>query len=202
MLTLLGSVIHVKSAQTQGEHAEFWLGQATETNGRDGQRHSLRASRHIVQIQQWASWTAMSEETGKPVLCQEDRSGMSVHTGKGLRHVSMPVKCENRLLWTCHKMYQRAIKCYAKVISPRSRQIPIGVLALPLTNLWNLSNNNLSKSPEKMASYTKTHSSKPHKLYPQLKFLLPGCKTVTPLDMKQSVLGESQRKEGQWPWPM
>lgn len=63
----------------------------------------------------------MGDETGKRVLCQEDRSGMSVHTGKGLRHVSMPLQCENR--WTCHEMYQRAIRRYAKIISPRSRQI-------------------------------------------------------------------------------
>lgn len=122
------------------------MGQETETNGRPGQKCILRASRHIVQIQQCAIWTAMGDETGKHVLCQKDRSGMSVHAGKGVRHVSMTLKCKNRLLWTCHEMYPRAIRHYAKIISHRSRQILTGILALPLTNLGNLSNNNLSTS--------------------------------------------------------
>lgn len=34
----------------------------------------------------------------------------------------------------------------AKIVNPRSRQICIWILALPLTNLWNLPDNNLNSN--------------------------------------------------------
>lgn len=51
VLTLLLSIVHVKSARTDWEHTKFWLGQAILTHGRHGRRHSLTESINLVQMQ-------------------------------------------------------------------------------------------------------------------------------------------------------